>query len=77
MKVELNERDWDHVLLALEHSCDVLAKSAAVAEECGIPNSGTRRATERYAEIAASVAKQLGFEPQSQQSTSISPGEQQ
>lgn len=61
MKVELTERDWDHVLLALENACESLAKSAARASECGIPNAGTCRATERYAEIAASGADQLGY----------------
>lgn len=58
-KVELTERQWDHVLVALENTISAIGHDTDVFRKHGYARTGKIRCMQRNDEIAKNIAAQL------------------
>lgn len=64
ISVSLTEREWDHVLIAVETSVASVAKSNTILEEAMLPVVAGNRCQARFELLAEDIAEQLGWDSQ-------------
>ena len=61
LTVTLTERQWDHIILAIENELGQWLQSGAQKEKAGMPTTGSEQGIARFLEIHKSIVEQLGI----------------